>query len=239
MSSLPEKIKRAIIDKNLFNVVFTEGELKQAIIEKHGDDTNLKEIRPNLTLFSVNDSQRFHYLPLYGKANINSKIRNERLRDSTKEYSRTSDPKNKYDLLYKINSSTYEVYSKEKHGVYEFILDEDDLNHLIHVNQFEMEITKSLSLPQKDRVDCIRTFSQMNPITSTSYKRNPHIVAERLFLANGYCDYCKNPAPFKRRHDSSPYLEVHHITPLSFGGDDTLNNTTALCPNCHRAAHYA
>lgn len=32
--------------------------------------------------------------------------------------------------------------------------------------------------------------------------------------------------------------EVHHKVPLSAGGDDTVENAIALCPNCHRKAHF-
>jgi 5-methylcytosine-specific restriction endonuclease McrA len=40
------------------------------------------------------------------------------------------------------------------------------------------------------------------------------------------------------RQDGRPYLEVHHVVPLSEGGDDTLENAAALCPSCHRELHY-
>lgn len=33
------------------------------------------------------------------------------------------------------------------------------------------------------------------------------------------------------------YLELHHIKPLSEGGDDTFENMVLLCPNCHRMFH--
>ena len=69
------------------------------------------------------------------------------------------------------------------------------------------------------------------------FRRNPDVVAERLYLANGTCEACKGPAPFKRK-DGTPYLEVHHIKMLSAGGLDCLDNTEALCPNCHRERHY-
>ncbi|EKM6788635.1 HNH endonuclease, partial [Escherichia coli] len=36
-----------------------------------------------------------------------------------------------------------------------------------------------------------------------------------------------------------PYLEVHHVIPLSKGGADTPENCVALYPNCHKALHYA
>ncbi|WP_217356551.1 HNH endonuclease [Ruegeria atlantica] len=74
-------------------------------------------------------------------------------------------------------------------------------------------------------------------VRTAIYKRNADVVAERLFQANGVCDQCYEPAPFNRK-DGSPYLEVHHRTPLSEGGEDTIGNTMALCANCHREAHF-
>ncbi len=68
--------------------------------------------------------------------------------------------------------------------------------------------------------------------------RNPDVVAEVLYLANGKCQECKSKAPFLRKSDGTPYLEVHHIIPLSEGGEDTVINSIALCPNCHRKKHF-
>lgn len=34
-----------------------------------------------------------------------------------------------------------------------------------------------------------------------------------------------------------PYLETHHIVWLARGGEDTIFNTVALCPNCHKRMH--
>ncbi|ELP6122762.1 HNH endonuclease [Vibrio vulnificus] len=70
------------------------------------------------------------------------------------------------------------------------------------------------------------------------YRRNPDVVAETLYRAQGICEACKQPAPFLRKKDNSPYLEVHHIKMLSAGGLDCLDNTEALCPNCHRERHF-
>ena len=75
--------------------------------------------------------------------------------------------------------------------------------------------------------------------TSTSFRRNPDVVAEVLLRANGKCEGCLHPAPFRRATDGTPYLEVHHRVTLASGGEDTVANAIALCPNCHRAAHYA
>ena len=37
--------------------------------------------------------------------------------------------------------------------------------------------------------------------------------------------------------NGKPFLESHHIVWLSKGGEDTVENSTALCPNCHRKMH--
>ncbi|MFT6925519.1 MAG: 5-methylcytosine-specific restriction protein A [Psychromonas sp.] len=70
------------------------------------------------------------------------------------------------------------------------------------------------------------------------YRRNPDVVAETLYRAKGTCERCKQEAPFLRKKDNSPYLEVHHIKMLSAGGLDWTENTEALCPNCHREKHF-
>ena len=44
------------------------------------------------------------------------------------------------------------------------------------------------------------------------------------------------PAPFIDKN-GVPFLETHHIKWLSEGGDDSIQNTVALCPNCHRKMH--
>jgi 5-methylcytosine-specific restriction protein A len=75
-------------------------------------------------------------------------------------------------------------------------------------------------------------------VVSEAFIRNPDVIAEVLGRAEGVCERCGNPAPFLRRSDRTPYLEVHHRVPLANGGDDSVENAIALCPNCHREQHY-
>ena len=69
------------------------------------------------------------------------------------------------------------------------------------------------------------------------YTRDPSVVAQALAAAKGVCQACKMDAPFISLQ-GQPFLEVHHIIPLSCGGPDVLSNVIALCPNCHRKQHY-
>ena len=68
------------------------------------------------------------------------------------------------------------------------------------------------------------------------YERDPYVSQLTKLRANGKCDLCEEPAPFIDKN-GNPYLETHHIDWLSKGGKDTLDNTVALCPNCHRKMH--
>ena len=75
-------------------------------------------------------------------------------------------------------------------------------------------------------------------VTTETYERNPDVVAEVLYQAQGRCGHCGQPAPFLRRKGGTPYLEVHHKKQLKDGGEDTVENAIALCPNCHRRQHH-
>lgn len=78
------------------------------------------------------------------------------------------------------------------------------------------------------------------PQTTTQTKtflRNAQVKAWVLNNAKGICENCDSEAPFTT--DSGlPYLETHHVLTLAEGGPDTIENTVALCPNCHRRIHH-
>ncbi len=59
-----------------------------------------------------------------------------------------------------------------------------------------------------------------------------------LLRAGGICEGCDVHAPFDKA-DGSPYLEPHHTHQLSDEGPDHPAHVIALCPNCHRRAHFA
>lgn len=73
-------------------------------------------------------------------------------------------------------------------------------------------------------------------VTTTQRDRDPFIAEHVKRRANGMCDLCNMPAPFKDKKNH-PYLESHHVIWLADGGEDTIENAVALCPNCHRKIH--
>lgn len=54
--------------------------------------------------------------------------------------------------------------------------------------------------------------------------------------AQGICQYCNRPAQYVDT-DGTPRLHVHHIVHLEQGGEDSIENVVAICPNCHDIIH--
>ena len=79
-------------------------------------------------------------------------------------------------------------------------------------------------------------FPAQRATTTTQYNRSPIVAEYILRNSSGICECCQNKAPFLRENDE-PYLEIHHVKMLSDGGSDTIANTIAVCPNCHRELH--
>lgn len=90
---------------------------------------------------------------------------------------------------------------------------------------------------RKSRLKKSDKIPKTRATTVIEFIRNPDVVAEVLKRANGVCECCHDDAPFKRK-DGTPFLEVHHKIFLSKGGEDSVENAEALCPNCHREKHY-
>ena len=108
-------------------------------------------------------------------------------------------------------------------------------------SNFKVAVQRSLAdSPSKrqSRLSEAAKIPNRTAVVLYAFVRNPDVVAEVLLRAMGKCERCKATAPFLRRKDSTPYLEVHHIIQLANGGEDTVENAEALCPNCHRELHY-
>ncbi len=104
---------------------------------------------------------------------------------------------------------------------------------------FEKKVkkTSTLSLEElKSRASKSQSKPGSRVATTTTYQRDANVVSYTLKRADGICELCEQLAPFKKKN-GNPYLEVHHVIQLSDGGDDTIENAVALCPNCHRKMH--
>ena len=61
---------------------------------------------------------------------------------------------------------------------------------------------------------------------SLTFKKRLRVEAQALKESIHYCEDCGNPKEC-----------VHHIIPLSEGGNNDLSNLKALCTPCHRKYH--
>jgi 5-methylcytosine-specific restriction protein A len=104
---------------------------------------------------------------------------------------------------------------------------------------FAIEVKEALQrIPQMRKAPKGSQSPSRDVNDATGFRRSAEVAAWTLYHAGGKCTLCENPAPFISRH-GDPYLEVHHVQPLAEGGPDTVENVVALCPNCHRRAHFS
>ena len=69
------------------------------------------------------------------------------------------------------------------------------------------------------------------------HERSAVVRTYVLARANGVCEACRRPAPF-RRADGTPYLEPHHTRRVADVGPDHPRWVGAVCPNCHQEVHH-
>lgn len=119
--------------------------------------------------------------------------------------------------------------------------DYDTVNMVDFDSDFDRNVEKSQKLNETERKKQKKEFPVFPTkieVRTKQFIRNPHVVTEVLKRANGVCEWCDKSAPFNKKKRDQPYLETHHKTPLAEGGADTTENAMALCPNCHREAHF-
>lgn len=103
--------------------------------------------------------------------------------------------------------------------------------------EFEKEVAELLKLPIESPPMGNPSPKKKQNSSTEVFERDPKVKAWVLKNASGKCECCKQDSPFISTN-GIPYLEVHHLKLLTNGGSDTIENTVALCPNCHREFHH-
>lgn len=75
-------------------------------------------------------------------------------------------------------------------------------------------------------------------ITVAGRPRDPAIVAYARVRAGNRCEVDACSIPLFQTPQGLPFVEVHHIKPLSEGGPDAITNVACVCPSHHREAHH-
>ncbi|WP_447578326.1 HNH endonuclease [Achromobacter kerstersii] len=105
----------------------------------------------------------------------------------------------------------------------------------------KLRVAAASASSRADRLARLHSAPKTPPrviVRATAFIRNADVIVEVLQRAQGHCEGCQQPAPFISKAKNEPYLEVHHKVRLADGGDDTVDNAIALCPNCHREMHF-
>jgi len=105
------------------------------------------------------------------------------------------------------------------------------------IEELHAKLARELSTEElKARAKNARKRPSVRSVQTSAYVRDAAVAEYAKRLANGICDLCKGRAPFLNKQKEA-YLECHHVIWLARGGEDTIDNTVALCPNCHCKMH--
>ena len=85
---------------------------------------------------------------------------------------------------------------------------------------------------------------QKQQIISCQYVRDAQIAAYAKQQASYKCEFNNEHKTFISDISNKQYVEAHHLIPIKYQDNfpellDIPENIVALCPNCHRAIHYA
>jgi hypothetical protein len=137
------------------------------------------------------------------------------------------DPYGPGDFLLNIRHVPNDEAEKLAQEILELLTEETDQGQTSSSFSSEAIVEKALSEKKKWAVVSTRTGQKI---------RDKNIVIYVRERSRGICELCGLSAPFTD-YFGNPYLEVHHVVWISRGGEDSINNAVALCPNCHRKMH--
>jgi predicted HNH restriction endonuclease len=114
---------------------------------------------------------------------------------------------------------------------------EDHLSDIVQEDDpGEYELDELRKKAEKEAKENIKR-GNANSGDRVRYSRSQKVKEYVLRRADGKCEGCNEPAPFKSK-TGDPYLHAHHVYELSEGGSDSPETVIALCPNCHYRVHH-
>lgn len=138
-------------------------------------------------------------------------------------------------------SATFNCYvscvthlNTEKERRVDFQLNEDLVTTRIEDN-YEMNNTIVGVQKRKEKII-------IGDVSTYPRSRKESLYAKRR--SNWKCDVNPNHITFLNNADAKPYMEAHHLIPMSVQDYfeytlDFADNIVCLCPNCHRKIHHA
>lgn len=127
------------------------------------------------------------------------------------------------------------------------------LNHEIWIGSMDEEKWRrensGLIVDEYDSFYQSKIFNEIDIKTSLLkerdiFTRSRDLALYRMKIENYQCEFDQRHNLFISRGTKLPYLESHHLIPISLQKSlktnlDLLENVYCLCPFCHRAIHHA
>ena len=120
-----------------------------------------------------------------------------------------------------------------------------ETENLIEDDQLNREILQEIKLIKNFKYsdECSLRNDPINTKGTLVYKRDKQKAINALSYANFQCEINQEHKSFKRKIDSLPYMEAHHLIPMSKQilfeySIDIEENIVSLCSHCHNEIHY-
>jgi len=140
------------------------------------------------------------------------------------------------DLISYLSVGDEILFTKDNENIFIYnlsnLIDDDTVNEENLYTQIDIGLLR-------ERATNINARPTRVEQTISVFPRNSVLKAYVKVRSNYSCEMPGCDYTGFSKTDGSQYIEVHHVIPLSEGGEDNVNNTVALCPNCHRKLHYA
>jgi hypothetical protein len=111
-------------------------------------------------------------------------------------------------------------------------------------NQNRILIYDESESEYQDSIQALDDIKVSKLNTKDVFVRDRKKALARMEKSNYQCEFDVNHNLFVSRFTGKPYLEAHHLIPMSLQKEtdkqlDTINNIFCLCPYCHRAIHHS
>ena len=118
--------------------------------------------------------------------------------------------------------------------------DDGKIVFLDNTGNYTLTDTDLLNLEKEDlqTIDLTKESPEKREYLIETYIRKAKWSVEAKARLGDKClgKHCDNSFT---KENGSLYIEVHHIVPLAYGGENVLANLSVLCAHHHRMAHFA
>ncbi len=161
---------------------------------------------------------------------------------SSKEIKQRGNRRKRYTFVGCFDVLSYEFVNGEDQRrndklIQFYLVPSDNVFNHDNVEHSVMELDLSLQELRQQIKEGVTEYKTHKTTIKEYKQRSAQVKAYALKRAKGKCERCGKPAPFLTAF-GEPFLEVHHIQKLADDGPDLPENVCAICPNCHREAHY-